>query len=81
MHGICGISLLSRRLRLSLIPPNCYPRYPRVIVTVIARARDDLLVLLASMSRQRRCDVTVVADALSYTFTTRRTTPGIDVGG
>ena len=51
-------------------------------MTVIARARDDLLVLLASMSRQRRRDVTiVVVDALSHTFTTRRTTPGIDVGG
>lgn len=42
-------------------------------MTVIARARDDLLVLLASMSRQRRRDVTVVADALSHTFTTPRT--------
>lgn len=63
------------------IPPNYSAisptRLPRACMCVCVRR---LLVLLASVTRERRRDVTVVVDALSHTFTTRRTPGGIDVG-
>lgn len=75
--GIC-VSLCDNAARSRPRPPPIPPNYSELSSRYRGRwcsRTCRLLVLFASVSRQRCRDVTVVADALSHTFTTRRSTP------